>query len=167
MAFGGSPSVTNFNAIHPPNRQAAWWKLALTAPDQLRQRVAFALSEILVVSDVSLGEDSRAEPLAFYYDILGNGAFGNFRTLLENVTLNPLMAEYLSSLPNAKADAVTGTTPDENYAREVMQLFTIGLNQLQPDGTLVLGDDGLPIPTYNQKTITEMAKIFLRTNAVE
>ena len=159
-AFGGSPSVTNYNAIHPPNRQAAWWKHALTAPDQLRQRVAFALSQIFVVSDVSLGDDSRAQPLAAYYDLLGNGAFGNFRTLLENVTLNPLMAEYLSSLRNSKANPETGTTPDENYAREIMQLFTIGLNQLQPDGTLILGDDGLPIPTYNQRTITEMAKIF-------
>ncbi len=159
-AFGGSPSVSNFNAIHPPNRQAAWWKHALTAPDQLRQRVVFALSQIFVVSDVSLGDDSRAQPLAAYYDLLGNGAFGNFRTLLENVTLNPLMGEYLSSLRNAKANPATGTTPDENYAREIMQLFTIGLNKLQPDGTLILGEDGLPIPTYNQKTITEMAKIF-------
>jgi len=158
--FGGSPSVSNFNAIHPPNRQAAWWKHALTAPDQLRQRMVFALSQIFVVSDVSLGDDSRAQPLAAYYDLLGNGAFGNFRTLLETVTLNPLMGENLSSLRNAKANPATGTTPDENYAREIMQLFTIGLNQLQPDGTLILGEDGLPIPTYNQKTITEMAKIF-------
>jgi uncharacterized protein (DUF1800 family) len=159
-AFGGSASVTNFNAVHPPNRQSAWWKLALTAPDQLRQRVAFALSEIFVVSDTSLGDDSRAEPLAHYYDILGAAAFGNFRTFLEDMTRHPMMAEYLSSLRNAKADAATGTTPDENYAREIMQLFTIGLVELQPDGTLVLGDDGLPIPTYNQKTITEMAKVF-------
>jgi uncharacterized protein (DUF1800 family) len=158
--FGGSGSFTNWNAIHPPNRQAAWWKHVLTAPDQLRQRVAFALSELFVVSDVSLGDDSLTEPLAAYYDILGNGAFGNFRTLLENVTLSPMMGLYLSSLRNAKADPTLGTTPDENYAREVMQLFTIGLVQLQPDGTLVLGDDGLPIPTYNQKTITEMAKVF-------
>jgi uncharacterized protein (DUF1800 family) len=158
--YGGSPSTTNFNAIHPPNRQAAWWKISLTAPDQLRQRVAFALSEIFVVSDVSLGDDSRAEPLAHYYDLLGNGAFGDFRTLLEQITLNPMMAEYLSSLRNSKADPVTGTTPDENYAREIMQLFTIGLNMLQPDGTLILGDDGLPVPTYTQRTITEMAKVF-------
>ncbi len=158
--YGGSPSVTNFNAIHPPNRQAAWWKVSLTAPDQLRQRVAFALSQIFVVSDVSLGDDSRSEPLAHYYDLLGNGAFGDFRTLLEQITLNPMMAEYLSSLRNSKADPATGTTPDENYAREIMQLFTIGLNLLQPDGTLIVGDDGLPIPTYTQRTITEMAKVF-------
>ncbi|MFZ9745958.1 MAG: DUF1800 family protein [Opitutaceae bacterium] len=162
--FGGSGSFTNWNATHPPNRQSAWWKLALSAPDQLRQRVAFALSQILVVSDVALGDDSRAEPLAAYYDILGQGAFGNFRNLLERVTLNPMMAEYLSSLRNAKATFDSSgamlTTPDENYAREIMQLFSIGLVRLQPDGTLLLGDDGLPIPTYNQTTITELAKVF-------
>ncbi|MFM9129270.1 MAG: DUF1800 family protein, partial [Candidatus Limnocylindrus sp.] len=99
-----------------------------------------------------------------YYDVLGAGAFGNFRTLLEQVTLSPMMGEYLSSLRNAKATFDTAgnavTTPDENYAREVMQLFTIGLVRLQPDGTLMLGSDGLPIPTYNQTTITEMAKVF-------
>ncbi len=158
--YGGSNSFTNWNALTLSNRQSAWWKNILTAPDQLRQRVAFALSEILVVSDISLGNDNQAEPLANYYDILGNGAFGNFRTLLENVTLNPMMGNYLSSLRNAKADPVTGQTPDENYAREVMQLFTIGLNKLQPDGTLVLDASGLPVATYNQTTITEMAKVF-------
>ena len=162
--FGGSSSFTNWNAIHMPNRQSAWFKIALTAPDQLRQRVAYALSQILVVSDIALGDDNRTEPLANYYDLLVNGAFGNFRTLLENVTLSPMMGEYLSSLRNSKAtyDSAgnTLTTPDENYAREVMQLFTIGLVQLQPDGTLQLGNDGLPIPTYNQVTITEMAKVF-------
>ncbi len=160
-AFGGSGSFTNWNAVHPPNRHAAWFKNVLTGQDQLRQRVAFALSQLFVISDVSLGDDSQTEPLTAYYDILGNGAFGNFRTLLENVTLNPMMGLYLSSLRNSKADPVTGQTPDENYAREVMQLFTIGLNQLQPDGTLVLdATTGLPIATYNQTTITEMAKVF-------
>jgi uncharacterized protein (DUF1800 family) len=159
--YGGSGSFTNWNATYAPNRQSAWFKTALTAPDQLRQRVALALSELFVVSDVSLGDDSEAEPLAAYYDILGNGAFGNFRTLLENVTLNPMMGLYLSSLRNSKADPKTGQTPDENYAREVMQLFTIGLNQLQPDGTLVLDPTtGLPVATYTQTTITEMAKVF-------
>ena len=158
--YGGSQSFTNWNAIHPPNRQSAWFKNALTAPDQLRQRVAYALSQILVISDVSLGGDNQTEPVAHYYDVLGQGAFGNFRTLLENVTLHPMMGNYLSSLRNGKADPVAGTTPDENYAREIMQLFTIGLSMLQPDGTLALGSDGLPVPTYNQTTITELAKIF-------
>jgi uncharacterized protein (DUF1800 family) len=140
-------------------RQRAWFQHALTAPDQLRQRVAFALSQILVVSDVPMG-NNMTEPLAHYYDLLVNQAFGSFRTLLESVTLSPVMGLYLSHLRNAKADPVTGTNPDENYAREVMQLFTIGLVQLQPDGTLKLDAQGLPIPTYTQTTITEMAKVF-------
>ncbi len=156
QAYGGSPAN---GAIYPPNRLAAWWKNSLTAPDQLRQRVAFALSEILVVSDDSLGQPFT-EGLSNYYDILGNDAFGNFRTLLNDVTLSPIMGNYLSSLRNAKADPTAGTSPDENYAREVMQLFTIGLNLLQPDGTLQLDTSGLPIPTYDQTTITQMAKVF-------
>jgi len=158
--YGGSQSFSNWNAIHSHNRQSAWFKNALTAPDQLRQRVAFALSQILVISDVSLGGDNLTEPVAHYYDLLGNDAFGNFRTLLENVTLHPMMGNYLSSLRNSKADPIAGTAPDENYAREIMQLFTIGLSQLQPDGTLALDSDGLPVPSYNQTTITELAKIF-------
>ncbi|HVU34383.1 MAG TPA: DUF1800 family protein [Opitutaceae bacterium] len=156
QTYGGSP--TNGN-IYAANRMAAWWQTVLTAPDQLRQRVAFALSELFVVSDVSLGQP-YTEGLANYYDILGKDAFGNFRTLLNDVTLSPIMGNYLSSLRNAKGDPVAGTSPDENYAREVMQLFTIGLNRLQPDGTLQLDANGLPIPTYNQTTVTEMAKVF-------
>ena len=151
---GGGDGLMNQN-----NRQAAWWKIVLTAPDQLRQRVAFALSEIFVVSDVVF-DQNHTDGLTNYYDQLGNGAFGNFRTLLENVTRSPIMGIYLSSLRNSKADLVLGTSPDENYAREVMQLFTIGLNLLRPDGTLKLDPGGLPIPSYNQTTVTEMAKVF-------
>ncbi len=154
------------NEFNPTNnpyllafRQRAWFEIALTAPDQLRQRVAFALSQILVVSDAGFG-NNMTEPIANYYDLLANNAFGNFRTLLEQVTLSPVMGLYLSSLRNAKADPVTGTNPDENYAREITQLFSIGLVQLQPDGTLKLDSAGLPIPTYNQITITQMARIF-------
>ncbi|WP_414661302.1 DUF1800 family protein [Horticoccus sp. 23ND18S-11] len=146
------------------NRQAAWWKLALGAPDQLRQRMAFALSQILVVSDTNgtLFNNSRA--MANYYDLLVKGAFGNFRQVLEDVTLSPIMGVYLSSLRNGKATfdgrGTLITAADENYAREVMQLFTVGLVQLQPDGTLKLDPAGVPIPTYDNKTITEMAKVF-------
>ncbi len=146
------------------NRQAAWWKLAVAAPDQLRQRVAFALSQIFVVSDVPTTLYNNPLGMANYYDQLVNGAFGNFRQLIENVSLNPVMGFYLSSLRSAKAtfDARGAplTAADENYAREVMQLFTLGLNQLQPDGTLKLDPTGFPIPTYDQKTITEVAKVF-------
>jgi hypothetical protein len=102
----------------------------------------------------------RSFAMTAYWDTLVANAFGNFRTLLEAVTLNPAMGYYLNTMGNQKAIPATGRQPDENYAREVMQLFTIGLVQLQPDGTLQLGNDGLPIPTYNQVTITEMAKVF-------
>jgi uncharacterized protein (DUF1800 family) len=144
----------------PLHRQQAWFYNVLQAPDQLRQRVAFALSELFVVSDSTLAGDLYAEGLANYYDLLGTGAFGSFRTLLEQVSLSPIMGAYLSHLRNAKADPATGTHPDENYAREVMQLFTIGLVHLQPDGTLKLDAQGQPIPTYDINTITETAKVF-------
>jgi uncharacterized protein (DUF1800 family) len=141
-----------------PHRQAAWWKIAATAPDQLRQRVAFALSEILVISDANGTIFQWQEGAANYYDIFVTGAFGNFRDVLEQVSLNPMMGIYLSALRNRKS--ANGTTPDENYAREIMQLFTIGLNELNPDGTLRLDPNGQPIPTYSQDTIVQMAKVF-------
>jgi len=142
------------------HRQAAWWKFAVTGDDQLRQRVAFALSEIFVVSDQNGTLNNNQEALAHYYDLLAAGAFGNFRQLLEDVSLSPVMGVYLSHLRNAKANAALGTLPDENYAREIMQLFSIGLVQLQPDGTLKLDSGGLPIPTYDQTTISETARVF-------
>jgi uncharacterized protein (DUF1800 family) len=122
--------------------------------------VAFALSQILVVSDASLNGQQYTNGLAYYYDLLADGAFGDFRSLLEQVSLSPIMGTYLSHLRNAKANPAAGTYPDENYAREIMQLFTIGLVKLQPDGTLQLDSQGLPIPTYDIGTITEMAKVF-------
>jgi uncharacterized protein (DUF1800 family) len=158
--YAAFPPKTPKPKINNANRQVAWWKLSLTAPDQLRQRVAFALSEIFVISDQNDSIAGNPEGAAVFYDMLARDAFGNFLQLLEDVTLSPAMGSYLSHLRNAKADSKKGTSPDENYAREVMQLFTVGLNELQPDGTLKLGPDGLPIPTYNQDTIVEMAKIF-------
>ena len=142
------------------HRDSAWWKIAINGEDQLRQRVAFALSQIFVVSVENAVLNNWQEGTANYYDLLVQGAFGNYRDLLENVTLSPIMGIYLSHLRNAKADPETGSVPDENYAREVMQLFSIGLNQLQPDGTLKLNPSGLPIATYDNTTIQEMAKIF-------
>jgi uncharacterized protein (DUF1800 family) len=148
----------------PSNRQAAWWRISVTAPDQLRQRVAFALSEIFVISDQNTTINGATDGAANYYDLLARGAFGNFRQLLEDVTLSPMMGIYLSSLRNGKgtfdAQGKVVTSADENYAREVMQLFTIGLRQLQPDGTLKLDSTGQPIATYDQTTISEMAKVF-------
>ncbi len=140
-------------------RQEAWWQHALAGSDQLRQRMAFALSQILVVSDVGV-LDSSHEGITNYYDMLLKHAFGNFRNLLEDVTLSPIMGQYLSMARNQKPNPTTGSEPDENYAREVMQLFTIGLNQLHPDGSLKLGPDGMPIPTYTQSDIVGMAHVF-------
>jgi uncharacterized protein (DUF1800 family) len=154
------PNTGSQYPVTSNNRQAAWWKIVTTAPDQLRQRVAFALSEILVVSDVASSISNYPDGLANYYDMLARDAFGNFRTLLQDVTLSPVMGNYLTYLRNAKANPATGTAADENYAREVMQLFTIGLNLLQPDGTLKLDTTGLPIPTYNQATIVQTANVF-------
>ena len=156
---GGTSTTPNTQpgGIH---RQAAWWRIAVSGEDQLRQRVAFALSELFVVSDGNDTINGTQEGLANYNDLLARDAFGNYRTLLEDVTLSPIMGVYLSHLRNAKADPKTGAQPDENYAREVMQLFTVGLNLLQPDGTLKLDAQGLPIPTYDQHTVTEMAKVF-------
>ena len=142
------------------NRQAAWWSISVHAPDQLRQRVAFALSEIFVVSDVASSLNGEADGLATYYDMLASDAFGNFRKLLQDVTLSPAMGNYLNMLHNAKGNPAKGISADENYAREVQQLFTIGLNKLQPDGTLMLGSDGLPIPTYTQAEIVQTANVF-------
>ena len=142
------------------NRQAAWWNISLTAPDQLRQRVAFALSEIFVTSDVATSLSNQADALANYYDLLANNAFGNFRTLLEDVTLSPAMGNYLNMLHNAKANPVKGISADENYAREIQQLFTVGLSELQPDGTLKLDSNGLPIPTYDQAEIVQTANVL-------
>jgi uncharacterized protein (DUF1800 family) len=158
--FRAFPPTTPRPRINNANRQIAWWQLALTAPDQLRQRVAFALSEIFVVSDVNDALANNADGAAAYYDMLARDAFGNFRQLLEDVTLHPIIGAYLSHLKSPKADEKRGTSADENYAREVMQLFTIGLNELQPDGTYRLGKDGRPIATYDQSTVVETAKVF-------
>ena len=136
----------------------SWWDIAVNGKDQLRQRVAFALSEILVVSlngPLLTFPDARVS----YYDVLVRDAFGNFETLLQDVTYHPAMGKYLSYLGNAKADPLKGNHPDENYAREVMQLFTIGLYQLNPDGSKKM-QNGKTIPTYDQYDIEQMAKVF-------
>ena len=140
-----------------------WWKQSVTAPDQLRQRVAFALSEIMVVSEQGVLTDN---PLALssYYDTLLKDAFGNFRTLLKDVTLHPSMGLYLNMWRNDKANPLLGTRPNENYAREIMQLFSIGLNRMWPDGTLVLNSQGEIVPTYDQHVIEGYARVFTGWN---
>ena len=127
--------------------------------DQLRQRVAFALSEIFVVSNSSGTLAGQPWALASYYDMLAANAFGNYRTLLEDVTRHPAMGVFLSSIQNQKADDEHNIHPDENYAREINQLFSIGLVQLNTDGTPRLSG-GQTIPTYGQATVRGFAAVF-------
>jgi len=143
-----------------PFRRYSWWQEVMTSPDLLRQRVAFALSEIFVVSDRVNVLADHPEGLSSYYDVLLENAFGNFRDLFLDVTLHPVMGIYLSHINNKKADPEINRFPDENYARESMQLFSIGLDELNPDGTIIEDNDGFPIPTYDNSNITESAKIF-------
>jgi len=137
----------------------AWWRNSIEAPDQLRQRVTFALSQLFVISGQS-GFSEEQYGIANYYDILMRHAFGNFRDLLEDVTLNPIMGEYLSMKGNRKPDIEKNLRSDENYAREIMQLFTIGLDQLNPDGTIKRDADGVALPTYTQADIENYARVF-------
>ncbi|MBU1374601.1 MAG: DUF1800 domain-containing protein [Alphaproteobacteria bacterium] len=136
----------------------SYWEQAVTGPDQLRQRMKLALSEIFVVSLTDANVDIRGA--GSYYDMLGANAFGNFRTLLEQVSLHPMMGIYLTWLGNQKEDPATGRNPDENYAREVMQLMTVGLYQLNIDGTVRRDGAGQPIPTYTAADISGLAKVF-------
>jgi uncharacterized protein (DUF1800 family) len=136
----------------------SFWKQAVTGPDQLRQRVALALSEIVVISDQNANVDP--EGMARYLDLLEADAFGNFRQLLEDVTLDPTMGVFLNMLGNDQGDPANGINPNENYAREINQLFSIGLYKLNPDGTLILDQTGLPIPTYDQDVIKGFAQVF-------
>ncbi|HEX4640592.1 MAG TPA: DUF1800 domain-containing protein, partial [Chthoniobacterales bacterium] len=138
----------------------AWWTNAIAGQDQLRQRVAFALSEILVVSINSAGLGNAPYALPAYYDVLVRDAFGNYRQLLEDITLNPAMGAYLNMLQNDKANPSRGTLPNENYARELMQLFSIGLYNLNLDGSLTLSSSGFPIATYNQDAILGNAAVL-------
>jgi len=136
-----------------------WWRQAIYADDQLRQRVAFALSQIFVVSASSgLGDEQAA--LANYYDILMRHSFGNYRELIEEITLSPVMGEYLSMKGNHKPDVEKNLRPDENYARELLQLFSIGLSMLNEDGTTINDDGGVPLPTYEQETVEAFAHVF-------
>jgi uncharacterized protein (DUF1800 family) len=136
----------------------SFWNQAANGPDQLRQRVKLALSEIFVISFVSKQIDVRG--LASYYDLLGRNAFGNYRTLLEQVSLHPMMGIYLSAMANIKEDPTTGRHPDENYAREIQQLMSTGLYQLNQDGTQKQDASGAPIPTYTMSDIQGLSKVF-------
>lgn len=150
-ATGGTVSQTNFFD--------SYWSQAIGGDDQLRQRAAFALSQVFVISfsDTLLRNQPRG--VASYYDLLGANAFGNFRDLLEGVALHPMMGVYLSHLKNQKEDPVTGRVPDLNFAREVTQLFTIGQYQLNADGTNVT-NNGAPVMAYNAADLAGLSQVF-------
>ena len=155
---------STYNNNHPfhNNRRREMWTLALQSKAQVRQRMTQALSEICVISDVDATVRSKHYGAASYWDMLADNAFGQYRTILENVTYHPMMGIYLSHLRNRAEYSSGGVTisPDENYAREIMQLFSIGLVMRHPDGSLVLDSAGLPIPTYDNTDITELAKVM-------
>ncbi|MGV6810520.1 MAG: DUF1800 family protein [bacterium] len=155
-------------------QMAAWWENALGHPsnphgnDQLRQKVAYALSQLLVVANKESPLAERGEALAFYYDILARNALGNYRTLLDEITRSPAMGVYLSHQGNQKADVVAATTPDENFAREIIQLFSIGLYELNLDGSPNRDNNPSTYPdagdnyveSYTQEDVVEMAKVM-------
>jgi uncharacterized protein (DUF1800 family) len=146
--------------VFQERRVEIWWKNLLTNNDQLRQKTAYALSQIFVTSDQSGAVEGIPTTLADYYDLLSRNAFGNYRTLLGEVTLHPSMGRYLSMHKNEKPNAATNTKPDENYAREIMQLFSVGLVMLNSNGTPVSPST----PTYTQDTIRGFAHVFTGWN---
>jgi uncharacterized protein (DUF1800 family) len=152
------PTVFNPGSLNAP-RVEKWFDNSLNGGDQLRQRVAWALSQIFVVSQVGALQN-LPNATADFYDMLARDAFGDFRKLLEDVTLHPAMGVYLSMLGNQKAVTGTNLRPDENYAREVMQLMSIGLVEMNLDGTVKLDGNGQPIPTYDQTIIEGFARVF-------
>ncbi|MEO7493448.1 MAG: DUF1800 domain-containing protein [Massilia sp.] len=141
----------------------ALWRKLLSSPDTVRQRVTLALSEIVVASVAGFSGGWNAFSGAAYMDILEANAFGNYRTLLQQISTSPAMGEYLTFRGNLKFNASTGANPDENYAREVMQLFTIGLVQLNLDGTPKLAN-GAPQETYTLDDISGLARVFTGWN---
>jgi uncharacterized protein (DUF1800 family) len=156
------PAPQNRAELHA-DRVDVWFRNVVNGSDQLRQRVAFALSEIMVVSQLGALQQAPYS-VADYYDQLALNAFGNYRDLIEIVTLHPAMGVYLSMLGNQKPNPALSIRPDENYARELMQLFSIGLVELNLDGSVKTDSVGQPVPTYNQSVIEGFAHVFTGWN---
>ena len=140
--------------------RSAWITHNLTTPDLLRQRMAFNFSQIMVINDVSDFFSDIGNIVGVYYDMLGSNTFENYEKLLTDVSFSPAMGNFLSHFNNPKADPANNINPDENYAREIMQLFSIGLWELNPDGTRKYDSNGQFIPTYNNADIKEFAQVF-------
>ena len=155
----GFDALTYKNSV--AGTDAMVWRKLMSSPDPLRQRLTLAWSEIIVVSVLGItGTGFRQFAAAAFLDILEANVFGNFRTLIEQVSTSVAMGGYLTFKGNRKANPATNSLPDENYAREVMQLFTIGLIKLNPDGTPQLGGNGQPLETYTQDDVSQMARVF-------
>ena len=154
----GVPADDIFGPYHP-HFSYTWFEHLMTEDDQFRQKISYVLSQIFVIS---INSDLRdwAYALASYYDVLQTNGLGNYKDLLTDVSLHPAMGYYLSHFENPKTDAPNNVHPDENYAREIMQLFSIGLYELNLDGSYILDSQGDPIPTYNNDDIKELAKVF-------
>lgn len=151
----------NINEINTATPSFAFWRNAIEGDDQLRQRMAFALSHIFVISSNASDQlRNFPEGIGLHADILANNAFGNYRELLEEITYSPGMGHFLTYMGNQKGDPSTGRVPDENYARELLQLFTIGVVELNQDGTEKRGEDGQPIEIYDNSDITGLARVF-------
>lgn len=159
MVERGYAVTTNINNFNGTDNTL--WRKLISSPDVLRQRVTLALSEIFVVSMTGLPINWRGFVAAAYMDVLETNAFGTYRTLLGEVTLSPGMGSYLNMRGNLREDPATGRVPDENYSREVLQLFSLGLTELAADGTL---KNGVATDTYGQDTITGLAKVFTGWN---
>ena len=155
MRANGYVDAANINGFAGTDNTL--WRKLISSPDLLRQRVTLAISEIFVVSMAGLPVAWRSFLAAAYMDVLEANAFGNYRSLLEAVTLSPGMGVYLNMRGNQKEDPATGRVPDENYAREVLQLFSIGLLELAADGSL---RNGVATDTYTQDSITGLARVF-------
>ena len=150
----------NYHGRTSDYQTAAWFDNVLHGKDQLRQRVAFALSELIVISGSKQRTRFRGDSLASYYDILAKHAFGNFRNLMEEISRSPGMGVFLSHQGNKKFNSSSNTHPDENFARELMQLFSIGLWKMNQDGSMVKDSSGDPIASYTQDDVEELAKVM-------
>ena len=156
--YGISDSNTYFFNTYPA--EGMIWNQLFTSQDAMRKRVALALSEFFVVSLQSAEFTWRSHAFAQYWDLLVKNAFANYRDALQDVTLSPAMGYYLNTKGNQKENLATGRVPDENYGREVMQLFSIGLYQLNLDGTEKVDGNGKKIESYIQSDVTNIARVF-------
>lgn len=165
-AKGFNDAAVSANLNGQNGYDASVWRQAIAGNDPLRQRVSLALLDFLVVGIGGLNMPWRAFSMAAYHDLLLDHAFGNYRNLLGAIALSPAMGSFLSSAGSRKADASSGAMPDENFARELMQLFTLGIHQLEQDGS-VRTSNGVPLETYTLDDVTQLARVFTGLNTAD